>query len=341
MLVSGFSLAAGAKNSITVNPTERHSTTSLSASGDNDDSTDSTVVTPPTTTTAMSSKPDLYIPLSLDEMVKQTSAAMEDAMAQGKNRQIVRILLPRSSDNDQLLQYYESNVVSSDRTANNLDVKLCPTDETWQGGIMQLYRAASLACQAILRRYSRNASGGVVPRLQEDRSLDESGVDGIGLWITQGASPKDDVSCFVQPSQETVSAIESISNQAGSRLVALLNPQWRIVDDALDKASRSEGAFGKFASFLGGKGGSLRRLEELGFETVFVLEGYVCRGGNVRIVHRFDSEWAVFAENDAGTDYIRVGGMPERPSYQDVDKMLEEKGISLKYARDIGLAPKL
>ena len=41
------------------------------------------------------------------------------------------------------------------------------------------------------------------------------------------------------------------------------------------------------------------------------------------------------------TDYIRVGSMPERPSYQDVDRMLEGKGISLKYARDIGLAPKL
>ena len=164
---------------------------------------------------------------------------------------------------------------------------------------MQLYRAASLATQEILRRYSRNASGGVVPRLLEDRSLDESGVDGIGLWITQGASAKDDISCFVQPSQETVDAIESISNQAGDRLVALLNPQWRIIDDALDQASRSETPFGKFASFLGGKGNSLRRLEELGYENVFILEGYVCRGGNVRLVKRFDTEWCVFAENDA------------------------------------------
>ena len=96
---------------------------------------------------------DLYIPLSLDEMVKQTSSAMEDAMARGKNRQIIRILLPRSSDNDQLLQYYERNVASEDGTStlNDLETKLCPTDETWQGGIMQLYRAASLACQETLR----------------------------------------------------------------------------------------------------------------------------------------------------------------------------------------------
>jgi hypothetical protein len=171
--------------------------------------------------------------------------------------------------------------------------------------------------------------------------VDESGVDGIGLWITQGASPEEDVSCFVQPTQETVDAVESISKQAGGRLVTLMNPQWRITDDALDKASRSEGVFGNLASFLGGKGGSLRRLDEMGFESVYILEGYVCRGGNIRLMKRFDSDWFVFAENDAGTEFIKVGTIESRPSYQDVDAMLEEKGISLKYARDIGLAPKL
>lgn len=177
--------------------------------------------------------------------------------------------------------------------------------------------------------------------MQEDRSIDESGVDGIGLWITQGASPEDDVSCFVQPSQETIDAIESISDQAGKRLVTLLNPQWRIIDDALDKASRSEGVFGNLASFLGGKGGSLRRLDSMGFESTYILEGYVCRGGNIRLIKRFDSDWGVFAENDAATDFIKVGTSKTRPTYQEVDGMLEDRGISLKYARDIGLAPKL
>ena len=171
--------------------------------------------------------------------------------------------------------------------------------------------------------------------------MDESGVDGIGLWLTQGASPKDDISCFVQPSQETVSAVEEISRQAGSRLVTLMNPQWRITDDALDQASRDEGVLGSLASFLGGKGSSLRRLDDLGFDNTYVLEGYVVRGGNVRIVKRFDSDWRVFAENDAATDFIPVGSSECRPTYQDIDAMLEEKGISLKYARDIGLAPKL
>jgi hypothetical protein len=91
----------------------------------------------------------LYIPRSLDEMVKQASLAMEDAMKLGKKRQILRILLPRSADNDQLLQYYEASDVDS--ITKNANLILCPTDETWQGGIMQLYRAASYASQEILR----------------------------------------------------------------------------------------------------------------------------------------------------------------------------------------------
>jgi len=284
--------------------------------------------------------PTVYVPRSFDEMVRQVASTMEDAAGAGKKRQTLRILLPRSSDSDQFGRYLETNVVDPDPSVY-VDTILVPPDETWQGGIMQLYRAASLACQEILRRYNRNAQGGVVPKLQEDRSFDESGVDGVGLWVTLGATAADDVSCFVQPSQETIDGIEAISAQAGERVVALVNPQWRIVDDALDVASKKEGLFGSLASFLGGKGDSLKRLDALGFENVYVMEGYVCRGGNVRLVKRFDSDWFVFAQNDAQTDFIEVGSAEQRPSYQDVDDMLESKGITLKYARDIGMAPKL
>jgi len=284
--------------------------------------------------------PTVYVPVSFEEMVKQVSSTMEDAMKAGKKRQVLRIMLPRSSDNDNLGTFFETNVVDPDPSVY-VDTVLVPPDETWQGGIMQLYRAASLATQEILRRYSRNAQGGVMPRLQEDRSFDESGVDGVGLWLTQGTTASDDVSCFVQPSQETVDGIESISSQAGERMVALINPQWRIVDDALDSVSRENSVFGKFASFLGGKGNSLKRLDQMGFENVYIMEGYVCRGGNVRLMKRFDSDWFVFAENDAGTDFIECGSSKQRPNYQEVDDMLDSQGITLKYTRDFGLAPKL
>lgn len=192
----------------------------------------------------------------------------------------------------------------------------------------------------IVRRYSRKESG-VPPRIQEDRSVDESGVDGISLFVTQSTLPEDDVSCFLQPSQETIGAVEAIAEQAGKRLVLLVNPQWRFVDDALDAASKGDGFLSNVASFLGGKGNVVKSLDNLGFEYVFVLEGYVCRGGNIRMIKRFDSDWAIFAENDSSTDYIKVGTSKSRPTYQDIDQMLQDMGVSLKYARDIGLAPKL
>lgn len=122
----------------------------------------------------------------------------------------------------------------------------------------------------ICRRYSRKDSG-VPPRIQEDRSVDESGVDGVSLFVTQSTTPQDDVCCFLQPSQETIDAVENISEQAGDRLVLLVNPQWRFVDDALDAASKGGGIIGNFASFLGGKGNSLKRLDDMNFEYVFVL----------------------------------------------------------------------
>jgi hypothetical protein len=89
---------------------------------------------------------NLYFPLTFDEMVKQASSTMEAAYAEGITRQVIRIFLPRAAGNDNLLQYYEGEAQDE-----NLETVLVPPDETWQGGIMQLYRACSYSCQEILR----------------------------------------------------------------------------------------------------------------------------------------------------------------------------------------------
>jgi hypothetical protein len=101
---------------------------------------------PTTKDTTTSVTDTLRIPTSFDEMVNQVSSAMEDAYRQGMTRQIIRVLLPRSANNDQLLQLFEDDALDS-----LAEAVLVPTDETWQGGIMQLYRAASFTCQAVLR----------------------------------------------------------------------------------------------------------------------------------------------------------------------------------------------
>jgi len=308
---------------------------------------------------------------------------MTDALAAGRTRQIVRILLPRDAANDNFGVFQEAEAQTSNSNALNAaeSTKLVPTDESWQGGIMQLYRAAAPTTKDILRQLSPTMrDAGVPPKIVEDRTIDESGVDGVGLLYTQiGKSggdevkgedegeggvfgafgfaesvtlptlSEDDMCVFVQPNQEVIDSIETLSTQSAasasssgsSPLIALINPQWRNVDDALDSASKSDNVFGAFASFLGGKGNSMKRLDTLGYETTYTLEGYVCKGGNIRLLKRFDSDWIAFAENDAGDAWVRVGQQADRPRYQDVEKFLDDKGVGFKYARDLGMIPKL
>lgn len=89
------------------------------------------------TTTTANINNSLKIPLSYNEMITQTSQAMSDAYNQkGYSRQIVRILLPRDSRSGQLGEYYE-NEAQTER-GKSQEMKLVPTDESWQGGIMQV-----------------------------------------------------------------------------------------------------------------------------------------------------------------------------------------------------------
>lgn len=56
------------------------------------------------------------------------------------------------------------------------DNKLYPDDESWEGGIMQLYKACSPVVKDLVKKVSGDV-GGVPPQIKEQR-LDESGVDG-------------------------------------------------------------------------------------------------------------------------------------------------------------------
>lgn len=188
-------------------------------------------------------------------------------------------MLPRDATNADFGKFLEAS--SSDDSNDAASIVLCPTDESWQGGIMQLYRAAAPTTERILRKLTQDAAtatGGLPCRIVEDRSVDESGVDGIGLLSTTDGS----IQCYVQPTQEIADIFVSTAQRTDpDQLVVLFNPQWRQVDDALDTASQGEGFLSGLASLLGGKGGTLKRVKEAGFVPVYSLEGYVCRGSNV------------------------------------------------------------
>jgi hypothetical protein len=267
-------------------------------------------------------KTDFTVPLSVEEMVRQVAACMKLASSDGLRKQIIRVLLPRDANNADFGKYWEQD--STSMMANSI---LVPNDESWQGGIMQLYRSAAPTGAGILRQYTKDA--GLPPRITEDRSVDESGVDGVGLLKTEDPP----IACWVQPTQETVQDYIMDTLADDDTTIILMNPQWRLVDDVLDSASQGEGFLSGLASFLGGKGSVLKRLNAAGFQPVYTLEGYVCRGANVRLLQTYNADWQVFCERDDGETFIPVGSLPSRPTYQDVEKMLNDANIGYKYAR--------
>jgi hypothetical protein len=193
---------------------------------------------------------------------------------------------------------------------------------------MQLYRAVAPVAKQLVRDLTLDAASGVPSRVTEDRSVDESGVDGVGLFRTDDSK----VQCWLQPTQENIDAmVQAAANASEEDLVVILNPQWRLVDDALDTYSQGEGFLGSLANFLGGKGGALKLLKETGFTPVYTLEGYVCRGYNVRLLQVLDSDWNVFCERQDGDSFAAVGSMPSRPTYQEVNSMLEDSGIDYAF----------
>ena len=292
-------------------------------------------------TTAKIDASSLRVPVSLDEMTRQVARAMQQASTtRNQKRQIARILLPRDATADDFGTYYETETVESSNTV------LVPPDESWQGGILQLYRAAAPTCETILRQYANvnTNNNGLPPRITEDRTIDESGVDGVGRFTTEDSS----VTVYLQPTQEVANDMVELLERSSSTstdkdgITLLLNPQWRQVDDALDSASKGTGFLSGLANFLGGKGGTLQRLAVANFVPVYNLEGYVCRGSNIRLLQVLDSDWAVFCQRDDNAEaFIAVGTHPTRPTYQLVESMLNQAGISYKYSRDMGWEPKL
>lgn len=92
----------------------------------------------------------LTMPLSYSEMVKQVASAMREAYDQKMDRQIVRVLLPRDRSSTQLGVLSEGIL-----DVDSQDIVLVPPDESWQGGIMQLYRSAAPTCTDVLRYVKR------------------------------------------------------------------------------------------------------------------------------------------------------------------------------------------
>jgi hypothetical protein len=182
-------------------------------------------------------QPKVVPPKNKGDMLAQAVTAVQESRSAGIHRHVLRLFLPR-------------------------DGELTPPDESWVGGIMQLYAVASPLSRELLQKLGV-AVAGVPPSLREQR-LDSSGVDGESVWMAQSSKPEDDAVGFVQPSTEQVDQVIEISSKAGTRPVLLINPQWKERDDPLDALSRRQGLLGSLGNFLGGKAATEAKLLEQG-----------------------------------------------------------------------------
>jgi len=257
--------------------------------------------------------PNYRVPKNEIEMMTDCAAAIARAQADGVNRHKIRLMLPGGE-----MASWGS---------------LCPTDESWEGGIMQLYGASSPLVRGLLRKVSKND---LAPKLEEQR-LDESGVDGISLWTAQCQKARDDLYAFCQPSTETIDALKQVCKNAGPRSVMIVNPQWRETKDGYDLAGEKPGLFGQIGNFLGGTANARKEVSDLGFKDVYLYQEYTVNGDACRILKSYPNpNWITYLIMD-DQEPDKLGQQAGRPTYQDIAKMLEDKGIPAKWARDMGI----
>ena len=248
-------------------------------------------------------------PLNAESQLLAARDAVLRASEDGVARQRLRTLLPRGVSRE-----------------------LIPPDETWTGGIMQLYQACAPLVRDLLRSVG-SARGDAAPTVREQR-LDASGVDGEALMVAEAAEARLDASAFVQPSLETQKAIEDVAAAAGPRLVLMVNPQFRDSDDTLDFLASKAGFLGQLGGFLGGKAQFTKRMDELGFVDVFSLQEYVTTGTQVRIFLSYPHDWQIFALSDRDDEpAVKLGESKERPDYNVIAEVLAANKIEPKIAQ--------
>jgi len=198
---------------------------------------------------------------------------------------------------------------------------------------MQLFAVTSPLTRDLLKMISKSIAG--VPPAMSEQRLDASGVDGESVWMAQSSRPTDDGVAFVQPSAEVLGSIENVCKGAGDRPVLMVNPQWREGDDPLDALSRQGGVVGAIGCFLGGKAATERKIAELGFEPIYTLAQFSCRGSQITLMRTYPTDWNVFVEQPDGARPEFLFSSAERPTYQLVEEMLEAKGVPFRFASEL------
>jgi hypothetical protein len=134
-------------------------------------------------------------PTSIDDQVRQATAALKRASLDGNHRHSIRLLLPLIG-------------------ASDLD--------DWPGGTRQMAEAATPLMKTVLQ--------GMGALQLSTAMIDES--DGIGAIMTQAEDPKEDSCTVLLPTADTIKALQSLEKQVGpGRDLILVNTQWNRQSD--------------------------------------------------------------------------------------------------------------
>lgn len=194
---------------------------------------------------------------------------------------------------------------------------------------MQLFSSASPLARELMQQLGTEVAG-VPPSLREQR-LDASGVDGESVWVAQSSQPENDAVAFVQPSGEQMERVSGMCKSAGGRPVLLVNPQWKERDDPLDALSRKGGLLGSLGNFLGGKAATEAELKDLGFQDVYTLVQYRCRGSLIFLQLNYPDGWTAFYRQGVDDqDWKTLINQPQRPTYQEVEAALVAAGVPFR-----------
>ena len=130
-------------------------------------------------------------PTSVDDQIRQASAALSRASADGRHRHSIRLLLP---------------VIGG----TELD--------DWPGGARQMMEAAYPLMQNVLENLGAQKLSQSI--------LDPA--DGIYALFSEAALSKDDACTVLLPSSDTVSLLQQLESQVGpNRNLILVNAQWK------------------------------------------------------------------------------------------------------------------
>lgn len=244
----------------------------------------------------------VQVPVTVDDMVRQASRAVERAFKDGKTRQTVRF-----------------NLVGEEDAAT--------AENQWPGGAKQMYReSGGPLTDALLREVRAPTKDKYPEKRNTNPALKKQDIwdfDGTAIHTAEAAEgPSADIQALVFPNTDSkyLEDIDEISEAMGERLFLLVNPFWRNIESwgfnilaPNAKKRAQEVIFGKNA-----------------FEETYNMMLFMVRGENCVAIKAYPYDWQLFAfrEDDyyPSEEYtIQLGSCKEDPTSSLITGLLNER----------------